>query len=1223
MRIRSRFAAIWVAVALAACSVDPVVLPAPDGPPPACGDGVVDPSTGEVCDDGNRALGDGCSADCRSTEVCGNGVVDGVRGEVCDDGNTSDGDGCSADCMSDETCGNEIVDTAAGEVCDDGIPVGGPCSFDCKSGLGCGNGELNAEIGEECDDGDTNDADDCVVGTSAAYECRLARCGDGIVALDATGSRREQCDGGAPDHSSAGPVETASCDLDCTVPVCGDGTVNSHAGEQCDDGDGVNGNGCDSNCTPTRCGNGIVSAGEGCDDGNLVNGDGCDANCKPSGCGNGVVTGSEQCDDGNNVNADGCDNNCKLSGCGNGVTAGTETCDDGNLTDGDGCDSNCKKTGCRNGIVTVGETCDDGNSLNGDGCDNNCTVTGCGNGALSAPESCDDGNIVDDDGCDSNCKPSGCGNGVVVAPEVCDDGNLTSGDGCDSNCKPSGCGNGVVVAPESCDDGNLTNGDGCDSNCRASGCGSGVVVAPEICDDGNLTSGDGCDSNCQVTGCGNGVVAGFEVCDDGNQTNGDGCDVNCTVTACRNHVVTAGEQCDDGNSVNGDGCDNNCQPTSCGNGVPTGTEQCDDGNTVNGDGCDNNCTPTGCGNHVVVPPELCDDGNATNGDGCDRNCTPTRCGNGVVVLPEVCDDGNQTNGDGCDGNCRPTGCGNGVVTAGEQCDDGNSTNGDGCDNNCTQTACGNGIVSAGEQCDDANLTSGDGCDQNCTLTACGNGIVTTGEQCDDGNQRNGDGCDNDCTLSAITYIKASNTGVSDLFGFNVALSADGSTLAVGAYNESSAATGINGNQVDNSAGASGAVYVFTRSGATWVQQAYIKASNTGAVDQFGFRLALSADGSTLAVGAFREDSAVVGINGNQADNSAQESGAVYVFTRSGTTWSQQAYVKASNTNASDLFGASVALSADGSTLAVGARLEDSAAAGIDGNQLDNSLPDSGAVYVFTRSGTTWSQQAYVKASNPGSGDELGFYVALSNDGATLAVGAYNEDSAATGINGNQLDNSSPSSGAVYVFTRSGATWSQQAYVKASNTGVSDRFGIGVALSGDGSILAVGADLEDSAAVGVNGSQLDNSATDSGAVYVFARSGTTWSQQAYVKASNTGASDFFGYSVALSGDGSILAVGAYGEASTATGIGGNQFDNSAPYAGAAYVLARSGTTWSQQAYVKASNTNGSDFFSTGIGLSVDGSTMAVGAYQEASAATGVGGDQANNSAPGSGAVYVFD
>jgi hypothetical protein len=418
-------------------------------------------------------------------------------------------------------------------------------------------------------------------------------------------------------------------------------------------------------------------------------------------------------------------------------------------------------------------------------------------------------------------------------------------------------------------------------------------------------------------------------------------------------------------------------------------------------------------------------------------------------------------------------------------------------------------------------------------------------------------------LAAIGYAKASNTGANDQLGyFAVALSGDGNTLAVGAYFEDSAATGVttgspNNTATGDAAADSGAVYVFTRSGAAWSQQAYVKASNTGAADQFGRAVALSGDGNTLAVGADFEDSAATGIGGNQADNTATNSGAAYVFTRSGAAWSQQAYVKASNTGTNDDFGVAVALSGDGNTLAVAAHVEDSAATGIGGDQNSNAAADSGAVYLFTRGGTAWSQQAYVKASNTGAGDTFGHAVTLSGDGNTLAVGANTEDSAATGVttgspNNTTTGDAAGDSGAAYVFTRSGATWSQQAYVKASNTGAGDLFGYAVALSGDGNMLAVGAVNEDSAATGIGGNQADNSASNSAAAYVFTRGGTTWTQQAYVKASNTGAADEFGFAVALSGDGNMLAVGARLEDSAATGIGGNQADNSSVDSGAVYL-----------------------------------------------------------------------
>ncbi|HEU4328617.1 MAG TPA: hypothetical protein VFS21_36100 [Roseiflexaceae bacterium] len=458
------------------------------------------------------------------------------------------------------------------------------------------------------------------------------------------------------------------------------------------------------------------------------------------------------------------------------------------------------------------------------------------------------------------------------------------------------------------------------------------------------------------------------------------------------------------------------------------------------------------------------------------------------------------------------------------------------------------------------------------------------------------------------YLKASNTGAGDHFGWSVAVSGD--TVVVGAPSEGSSATGVNGNQADNSAHQSGAAYVFVRSGTTWSQQAYLKASNTEAVDSFGFSVAVSGD--TVVVGADLEASNTTGVNGDQTDNSFGGAGAAYVFVRSGTTWTQQAYLKASNTQPTDRFGFSVAVSGD--TIVVSAQYEHGSGIGVNGNQGDYSAYYSGAAYVFVRSGTTWTQQAYLKASNRERGDFFGSSVAVSGD--TVVVGANLEDSGATGVDGNQADNSSEDAGAAYVFVRSGTTWTQQAYLKASNTEAGDHFGSGVAVSGD--TVVVGAPYESSNASGVNGNQADNSADEAGAAYVFVRSGKTWTQQAYLKASNTERSDFFGFRVAVSGD--TVVVGSHFEDSGATGVDGNQADNSTDEAGAAYVFVRSGATWAQQAYLKASNTETRDLF--GASIAVSGDTVVVGARFESSNASGVNGNQADNSADEAGAVYVF-
>lgn len=487
---------------------------------------------------------------------------------------------------------------------------------------------------------------------------------------------------------------------------------------------------------------------------------------------------------------------------------------------------------------------------------------------------------------------------------------------------------------------------------------------------------------------------------------------------------------------------------------------------------------------------------------------------------------------------------------------------------------------------------------------------------------NAEGCSDSVTVSvttslasAIGYFKASNTGADDDFGVAVSLSGDGNTLVVGAHSEFSSATGVDGDQSDNSATIAGAAYVFTRNGATWTQQAYLKSSNRIEIgrDYFGNALSLSHDGNTLAVAAYNEsgDSSV-----NQSPvTGSNNSGAVYVFKRTGTIWSQQSYIKASNRDGTDLFGIGLSLSADGNTLAVGAVNEDSNATGVNGGQSDNSATNSGAVYLFKRNGDTWNQDAYLKASNAQTFDRFGTDLSLSADGKTLAVGARGKDS---------------ESGAVYVFVHSGTAWSEEAYIKASNAEADDQFGstggawtfgTAVSLSGDGHTLAVGAAFESSNATGINGNQDDNSASKSGAVYIFTRSGSDWPQQAYIKASNTDTQDRFGHAVSLSADGNTLAVGALGEDSNAIGINGNQHDKSLAYSGAAFIFKRNQGSWSQQSYLKASNTGEFDWFGGSISLSADGNTLAVGAHHEDGGATGVNGDQTSH-ASNSGAVYLY-
>jgi hypothetical protein len=239
-------------------------------------------------------------------------------------------------------------------------------------------------------------------------------------------------------------------------------------------------------------------------------------------------------------------------------------------------------------------------------------------------------------------------------------------------------------------------------------------------------------------------------------------------------------------------------------------------------------------------------------------------------------------------------------------------------------------------------------------------------------------------------------------------------VVVGAHQEDSSTTGVNSTP-DESASGSGAAYVFTRSGTTWTEQAYLKPAAVGTTQEFdNFGRSVAVSGDTVVVGANGESSSTTGVN-STPDESASGSGAAYVFTRSGTTWTEQAYLKPAavgTTQAGDLFGFWVAVSGD--TVAVGALGESSSTTGVNSTP-DESASGSGAAYVFTRSGTTWTQQAYLKPAAVGTSqasDNFGISVAVSGD--TVVVGAHQEDSSTTGVNSTP-DESASASGAAYVF----------------------------------------------------------------------------------------------------------------------------------------------------------------------------------------------------------------
>ncbi|MFM1988103.1 MAG: hypothetical protein RJA99_1060 [Pseudomonadota bacterium] len=406
------------------------------------------------------------------------------------------------------------------------------------------------------------------------------------------------------------------------------------------------------------------------------------------------------------------------------------------------------------------------------------------------------------------------------------------------------------------------------------------------------------------------------------------------------------------------------------------------------------------------------------------------------------------------------------------------------------------------------------------------------------------------------WLKASNAGSGDKFGVSVAISQDGATIAVGALAESSAATGVNGNQSDDSLSGAGAVYVFVRSGASWTQQAYLKAANAGAGDAFGSKVALSADGSTLLASAPNEASGLVNA---PADDSLPIAGAAYVFVRSGTTWTQQAYLKAGNVGAqaasltSPAFGTAIALSADGSTAVIGAPGESSDATSVDGSGANVNAPGAGAAYVFGRTGSSWTQRAYLKPSNGDVQWNFGQAVSIDASGTLIAVGAPGATLTVPVAGPPPSIATLGAGGAAYVFAKAGSTWAEQAVLTAPNPDASDRYGSAVALSADGTTLAVVAYGESSQAVGFLGGTDTNTATNSGAVYLLRTAGGTWTRDVVLKALNTRASDAWTSAmtptVTVSADGGSIAVGFDGDDSASTGFGGSPTGTGAGDSGA--------------------------------------------------------------------------
>ena len=546
---------------------------------------------------------------------------------------------------------------------------------------------------------------------------------------------------------------------------------------------------------------------------------------------------------------------------------------------------------------------------------------------------------------------------------------------------------------------------------------------------------------------------------------------------------------------------------------------------------------------------------------------------------------------------------------------------------------------------------------------------------------------------ATGYFKASNAiaAKADRLGSSLGIDDSGSVMVVGAPFEDSNATGVilgdgslDGQPIDNRsvdgyvpAPESGAAYVYAINFlGEWVQLNYLKAPYiTPAIDpdsaeqalqngdQFGYAVAMSGNGVYLAVGAPLEDGGCAQLDDDACsdrliDNSAVDSGAVYIYERINSEWFFINYIKPEIAVPGARFGASLSFNFSGNTLAIGAPNDSMGDSGIfnDDESPDMNLvsADSGAVYVIVRTGTAlWDLQAIVKSPVVTANEEFGTVVALSDEGDTLAVGVQQENGSDAGVY-NEGDSATfsflgDSVGAVYVYSREDIggsifDWFQQAYLKPPVSDIQDNMLFGAALyfSDFGDDLLVGAPGADA---------------DTGVAYLYQRASGVWdptisrfdadtllsdSQQA-----NASPGDRFGAAVALISlasfidDNSIttapyrgmIAIGAPGEAGSAQGVVGSPYDNAAG-SGAVYLFLQDlATDWSRSRYVKASNSGPNFEFGSAVDLTDTGTSLAVAAPGEPVASGGVGPDpdgddpsdpaNQNIDAPGgAGAAYIY-
>ena len=418
----------------------------------------------------------------------------------------------------------------------------------------------------------------------------------------------------------------------------------------------------------------------------------------------------------------------------------------------------------------------------------------------------------------------------------------------------------------------------------------------------------------------------------------------------------------------------------------------------------------------------------------------------------------------------------------------------------------------------------------------------------------------------IIKTVASDRGAGDWFGYSVAISGDYAVVGATRENEDT----IGGNTLNGA----GSAYIFKNNAGSWSQVQKIVASDRGTDDRFGFSVAISGD--YAIVGAYTEDEDTTG------GNTLRNAGSAYIFKNNAGTWSQVQKLVASDRGADDQFGVSVAISGDVAIVGASGESEDTTGS--------NTLVGAGSAYIFKNDSGSWTEAQKIVASDRGANDIFGVSVAISGD--HTIVGAHLEDEDTTG--GNTLF----WAGSAYIFKNNAGTWSEVQKLVASDRGAADLFGTSVAISGDYAI--VGARSEDEDTTG------GNTLNGSGSAYIFKNNAGSWSQVQKLVASDRGAVDAFGYSVAISGDYAIVGANQEDEDTT----GGNTLSN----AGSTYIFKNDSGSWSEVQKTVASDRGASDRFGNSVAIS--GDYAIVGALEEDHDTTG------GNTLSNAGSAYIF-